>query len=274
MFLINILALFGQEYTILVTGEDGMREKNYSGSIRIRKETDGRIIIVPTMTTNYKYGIIINNLLCPIIPENESFSITEYTKEIVIDRNTTTITYSNDSWEKTIVNGNTSTTTYSNGTQRNIIVAGNVTTITYSNGSWSRTVTEGNTTMMTNSYNKWTRTVIDGNIITITESDGSWRQIVVDGNSETAISSMAPELLIRRIIDGNIETITTTSGSYISIERKVIDENFITVTRNGEVMLNIERQGYNIYLQLKTANSYMPRLYLNNHDRWDSYFFM
>ena len=171
LLIINTVFVFSQEYTLYYSGEE-------KGFITIKRESNGKITITPIIITN----IILRYEYCPLLPKNYSsyMQVAQLITLITIDGNTSTTTYSDGSWHKTVVDGNTKTETYSNGMWFKTVVDGNTTTETYFNGNWKKTVVDGNTTTVTSSYGSWSKTVVDGNTTTVTYSDGSWYKTVVD----------------------------------------------------------------------------------------------
>jgi hypothetical protein len=232
------MAVFAQEeYTLIYRGD-------VQGTVAIRRDSNGKITITPSLPNVYS-GEYLDNSLCPLIPilpewvdnpvvnsTTNRLSISVYTASIVIDGNTTIVTYPDGSWTKiviqgntrtetrlnsswwkrTIVEGNTVTETISNGQWNKTVVEGDTTTMTYSSGSWYKWVVEGNTTTHTNSYGEMFRTVVDGNTTTDTDKNGNWEKWVVNGDTKTTTWSNGN--WAKTVIDrqGHTIFITKTSG--------------------------------------------------------------
>jgi hypothetical protein len=216
-----------EEYTLVYRGD-------VQGTVTIHRDRGGKITVTPDMT---KIDGVesIDNTLCPLIPAvpewAPTLSISKYNASIVIEGNTTTVTYPDGSgsktaiqgntatetrssgwWQKTVVEGNTITQTISNGQWNKKVVEGNTTTQTYSSGAWYKWVVDGNTTIHTNSYNERFRTVVDGNTTTETNLvTGRWEKWVVDGDTRTTTSSDGSKM--KRVVDRQETTI------YITQER-------------------------------------------------------
>ncbi|GHT86805.1 hypothetical protein FACS1894137_12900 [Spirochaetia bacterium] len=118
--------VFAEEYKIFCTGD-------LQGEITVTKDTQGKITIISTGTRGQFSTVNITHGLCPLVPEGKEFSVFDITREIVIDGNTTTRTFSNRSPTKTVVDGNTTTETWSDGWGKTV-VEGNTTTGTISSG--------------------------------------------------------------------------------------------------------------------------------------------
>jgi TolB-like protein len=194
------------EYTITCGGDA-------KGFITIQQEKSGRIVITPRITEG-NGSVFIDNAICPLLPPgDDGFYIDKGTKSIIIDGNTTTVTWS-DGWYKTVVDGNTKTVTRSVGSWDKTVVDGNTTTVTSSNGYWYKTVVDGNTTTVTWSDGSWSKTVVDGNTKTVTSSDGFWSITVVDGNTTTLTNSYGWSFKTIVNKQGNTVSIHTESNVY------------------------------------------------------------
>jgi hypothetical protein len=166
---------FAQEYIILCSGSD-------RGSITILKENNGRVVVNPSLTQGL---VTIDSTMCSLLPLGIDFAISVTVQDIIIDGNTSTITYTFGAATRIVVEGNTTTTTYSNGEWEKKVVEGNTTTITYSRHGWDRIIVNGNTTTITHAGGTVDRIVVNGNTTTTTYSNGEWERKVVEGNTTT-----------------------------------------------------------------------------------------
>ncbi|GHV12165.1 hypothetical protein FACS189491_04650 [Spirochaetia bacterium] len=213
--LIDAGTVFAEEYKLFYSG-------TWQGVITATRDSQGKITITPRVTNeiNEKNGWVAIDLIhsqCPLVPEGKEFPVFSFTKEIVIDGNTTTITRTSGEWEKRVVDGNTTTTTFSWGDfWEKEVVDGNTHTHTDSSGTWAKSVVDGNTTTAIDSegiIRGWHKTVVDGNTTTITSS-GGWEKTVVDGNTTIKTWSESREVRPRMIVVDrqgyNIHIFTTT----------------------------------------------------------------
>jgi hypothetical protein len=214
-FIINVSFVFGQNYILYYSGDN-------SGFITIQKESSGKITITPKMT-KIRYSIDLTEEICPILPElseSNNYSINEETQSITIDGNTTTRTYSDGSWNKTVVDGNTISWTSSDGWWHRKVVEGETETVTQSDGRWYRIITDGNTRTGIDSYGFQFREVVEGNKTTRTNFEGTTVIIIVDGNTTTWTDPDGRWQ--KKVIEGNTITITDSGGRYLktSIDKK------------------------------------------------------
>ena len=171
LLIINTIFVFSQEYNLYYSGLD-------KGFITIKKESNGKITITPRMQGVYSFDLSYE--ICSLLLKGEYYYIYSETKLITFDGNTTTETFSDGSWSKTVVNGNTTTKTFSDGSWCKTVVDGNTTTTTFSDGSWHNTIADGNTTKETSSTGSWKETYVEGNTTIKTYSDDSWEETFVD----------------------------------------------------------------------------------------------
>ena len=254
----NNTSIFSQEYTI------HFRDAT-EGIIRINKDNNGKITIIPRMRTIFDGKEYLDSNICPILPQNEQYLILDNLRSIIIDGNTTTHNFSwgrhikivdgnsttwvfsNDYWQRTVIDGNTTTFSDSSGIQHKTVVDGD-TTITYYYPGWKKTVVDGNTAITTfSSHGRprpelddyWLITEIEGNTTTHTYSNGTWRRTVVDENTEIiTFSDYGWECGLSGFwqrIDTE-ENTTTYTNSYGYWKRTVIeyDRFNIYVTITGE----------------------------------------
>ncbi|MDR0473906.1 MAG: hypothetical protein LBH43_09595 [Treponema sp.] len=94
--IVNVSIVYGQEYTIYYSGDN-------IGFITIKKESSGKIAIIPKMQE--KSSITIDKEVCPLLPEDDNFYlyIDSKTQLITIEGNTTTATHSDGRWNKKVV---------------------------------------------------------------------------------------------------------------------------------------------------------------------------
>jgi hypothetical protein len=197
--------VFAQEYTIYFSGSN-------EGTVTVTKDRGGSITIRcismknelgHNSGLNIGNGELVDSYLCPLLPKGRSFNISTGTV-IIIEGNTTTQTWSDGSWKKTVVDGNTTTETWSDGYWVKTVVDGNTTTETLPNGSWKKTVVDGNTTTETYADGNWYKTVVNGNTTTVTHSNGSWttktRTVAKDTVTEKVTSSSPyfPDISVRK----------------------------------------------------------------------------
>jgi len=227
---VGVIPLFSQnqEYRFLFSG-------SVSGHITVREETNGRIVIIPSISVWGNVGSIsLSNTICSLLPHSINIVRWRNVQKITIYGNTTMETWANDGWERTVV-------------------AGNITTVTNSDGNWIRTVVEENITTVTSAWGGTNRTVIEGNT-TMTTFPYGWRRIVVEGNT-TIITSEGPPIggvfTERRIVDGNSTTaiLTPPAGTFVHtwLMRRIAVDNTIAIENSaGVLLLRVEKHGNDI----------------------------
>jgi hypothetical protein len=245
--------IFAQEYTGYTIHYSG---NVIQGTITITKEPGGEVVIrTPVMKlwdgNDCSQGIgdsifvspVVDSYLCPLLPRGKYFDVAP-DRVVVIDRDTTRLTYASGGWWAEVIEGNTTTTRWSDGSWEKTVVDGNTTTRTKSSGGRFTTVVDGNTTTETDENGiTWKKTVVNGNMTTTTWSHGSWEKIVVDGNTTTAMWENGKTEM--RTVAGNTVTRTSTysngsgrkevatkQGNNIYVE--ITDIDYRTLTESGK----------------------------------------
>lgn len=152
-----------QEYTITCTG-------TVEGSIRVQRESSGKVVITPALT---KGGFSMNNGNCSLVPVGIYLYVGTDTESIVIEGDTATTTTTDGRWFKWAV------------------ADGHMATITNSSGGvdWLNTAVEGNVTTVTDPHGIVFTKIADGNTVTTTWADGSWARETIADNTKTTIFS-------------------------------------------------------------------------------------
>jgi hypothetical protein len=222
-----------EEYAIF------LRVGYLTGYITVTKDAKGKVTITPLLRSEpydwFMLDLPINGELCPIIPQSapefgrqyDYFTVGPKVKGIVIEGNTTTVTWNDGEVEKRVRS-----------------VVGNTTTITYSwnNGrkdEWWKEVVSGNTTTQICSNGRWRLIKVDGNTITRSESGGHLSKTVMIGNTRYTTHSEEASGGWDKW-DGSYEFVTVFDDNGLITQKDFYSTTYI-----------VTRDGYNIFVTMK-----------------------